>query len=180
MAEASSEDLLSPQPESDSLSVDESLAVGLEALTITPPASSEKVCPSLKPRRKRQSEPMIVAPIRRSLTPTRAISGRPSARRLFTRPRTPPPRWSSEESKQLVEVLLNTEGSAWVLHKDMRFWNEAGKFLQQSLGTAHCRSAAWDGCIVQPVVHVCCIVRVPCCVHDTECMSCKVCFHMYA
>ena len=52
-----------------------------------------------------------------------------------------PLNWSDEELRLLTSFLmLYTDGKAWVAHKDSRFWDRAGQFIQQQLHTAHCRS----------------------------------------
>ena len=144
-----------------SYSDDCALAGEFDRLTVTTPKRSESTCLSPKPRRRRREGkpegkerrrcdvtltrrlPITDQERRRcDVTPTRRlpITGRLLSRRLFSRPRTPPPRWSDDESRQLVQfILLYTDGS-WVLHKDKKFWDCAGKFIQQSLGTSHCRS----------------------------------------
>ncbi len=49
--------------------------------------------------------------------------------------------WTKDEQSKLLEfLLLFTDGKCWVMHKDSRFWVEAGRFIQQSLHSSHCRS----------------------------------------
>ena len=41
----------------------------------------------------------------------------------------------------LVEfIMLMTDGDCWPTHKDMSFWEHAGRFMQQQLKTTHVRS----------------------------------------
>ena len=123
-----------------SYSDDCALAGEFDRLTVTTPKRSESTCQPR--RRRREGKPEGKERRRCDVTLTRRlpITGRLLSRKLFSRPRTPPPRWSDDESRQLVQfILLYTDGS-WVLHKDKKFWDCAGKFIQQSLGTSHCRS----------------------------------------
>ena len=51
------------------------------------------------------------------------------------------PAWTDGELGALVSFLmLHTNGKSWVAHKDSRFWDEAGLFIQQSVKTTHRRS----------------------------------------
>jgi len=51
------------------------------------------------------------------------------------------PNWSDEELRMLTcFLMLYTDGKTWVAHKDNRFWDRAGVFIQQQLHTPHCRS----------------------------------------
>ena len=51
------------------------------------------------------------------------------------------PEWSDEEFEALCSFLmLYTDGKSWPAHKDYRFWNQAGLFIQQRSRTSHCRS----------------------------------------
>lgn len=43
-------------------------------------------------------------------------------------------KWSDEELQALTTFLmLYTDGKSWVAHKDDKFWNQAGVFIQQRL-----------------------------------------------
>lgn len=49
--------------------------------------------------------------------------------------------WSEEECQFLIEyILLMTDGNNWPIHKDMSFWECAGKFVQQRLKARHLRT----------------------------------------
>jgi len=49
--------------------------------------------------------------------------------------------WIEKEVYALVLFLmLHTDGKSWVVHKEMKFWTDAGIFVQRYSGTAHCRS----------------------------------------
>ena len=51
------------------------------------------------------------------------------------------PNWTDEELGALTSFLmLYTDGKSRVSHKDWRFWDQAGLFIQQQLKTSHCRS----------------------------------------
>ena len=51
------------------------------------------------------------------------------------------PKWSDEELRMLTcFIMLYTDGKAWVAHKDSRFWDQVGLFIQQQLHTSHRRS----------------------------------------
>ena len=143
MAEASSGGANPPERAGYPSYSDGTLAGEFERLTVTTPTTSGSTRLSPKPRRRRrEGKPEIREPRRRPVTPTRTlpVTGRLSARKLFPRPRTPPPRWSDDESRQLVQFMLLYADGCWVMHKDKKFWDSAGKFIQQSLGTLHCRS----------------------------------------
>ena len=52
--------------------------------------------------------------------------------------------WSDGELKALTcFLLLYTDGKSWVAHKESRFWDRAGIFIQQQLHTSHCRSGMY-------------------------------------
>lgn len=45
--------------------------------------------------------------------------------------------WSEDECQILVEfIMLMTDGN-WPIHKEMSFWEQAGRFVQQQLKTTH-------------------------------------------
>ena len=49
--------------------------------------------------------------------------------------------WTEDELRHLTSFLmLHTDGKSWVSHKDYKFWDSAGEFIQQLLLTSHCRS----------------------------------------
>ena len=49
--------------------------------------------------------------------------------------------WSDDELYSLILfMMLFTDGKTWVAHKNERFWEEAGKFVQQRSHTLHCRT----------------------------------------
>ena len=49
--------------------------------------------------------------------------------------------WTEDELRHLTSFLmLHTDGKSWVSHKDYKFWDSAGEFIQQLLHTSHCRS----------------------------------------
>ena len=49
--------------------------------------------------------------------------------------------WSDDELYSLILfMMLFTDGKAWVAHKNSKFWEDAGKFVQQRSRTAHCRT----------------------------------------
>ena len=51
------------------------------------------------------------------------------------------PNWTDAELRCLTLFLvLHTDGKTWVAHKNFRFWDQAGVFIQQLLHTAYCRS----------------------------------------
>ena len=53
-------------------------------------------------------------------------------------------KWSDEELQALTAFLmLYTDGKSWVAHKDDKFWNQAGVFIQQQLKTSHCRTGRY-------------------------------------
>ena len=50
-------------------------------------------------------------------------------------------KWVDKEVYALILFLmLYTDGKCWVAHKDMKFWNDAGIFVQKYSGTLHCRT----------------------------------------
>jgi len=50
-------------------------------------------------------------------------------------------KWIDKEMYALVLFLmLHTDGKSWVVHKDMKFWIDAGIFIQRYSGTSHCRT----------------------------------------
>ena len=68
-------------------------------------------------------------------------------RKLFVRPEEVKPEakaqsvWTQEEIKSLVLfVALHCDGHTWMTHKDFRFWDEAGAFIQLHLHTPLKRS----------------------------------------
>lgn len=130
-----------------SRSPDISESIDFGALAITPPTStvhpqerSRRGTSAVSRRRTGASTPSLGAKRRQM-----------SARKLFQegqRAQTPAPEWSEDEVKQLITfLLLYTDGSAWTLHKNVAFWKAAGEFLQQCLGTVHCRSGWFDKCM---------------------------------
>ena len=49
--------------------------------------------------------------------------------------------WTEDELRHLMSFLmLHTDGKSWVSHKDYKFWDSAGEFIQQLLLTSHCCS----------------------------------------
>ena len=57
-------------------------------------------------------------------------------------PRSIPP-WT-ELVKLLTEfIMLYTDGEKWVSHKNMKFWDQAGKYMQQFLNTFYVRSGRY-------------------------------------
>ena len=51
------------------------------------------------------------------------------------------PNWTHGELRSLTSFLmLFTDGKVFVSHKNMRFWSEAGKFIQREENTGYCRS----------------------------------------
>ena len=49
--------------------------------------------------------------------------------------------WSDNELYSLILfMMLFTDGKIWVSHKNSKFWEDAGKFVQQQSCTAHCRT----------------------------------------
>ena len=47
-------------------------------------------------------------------------------------------KWSNKEFKELISFLiLYTDGKSWMAHKDSKFWDQAGIFIQQQLKTNH-------------------------------------------
>jgi len=49
--------------------------------------------------------------------------------------------WSNKEILSLIQFLmLFTDGKTWVAHKDMKFWDDAGIFINQQSHTHHCRT----------------------------------------
>ena len=50
-------------------------------------------------------------------------------------------KWMDKEIYALVLFLmLYTDGKSWVVHKDMKFWSDAGIFVQRYSNTSHCRT----------------------------------------
>ena len=50
-------------------------------------------------------------------------------------------KWTDDEVYALVLfTMLYTDGKQWVTHKDTKFWNDAGIFVQQHSGSSHCRT----------------------------------------
>lgn len=56
-------------------------------------------------------------------------------------PSAPLPKWTEAELKCLTEfIMLYTEGTTWISHKNMNFWNQAAVYIQQLLQTFHRRT----------------------------------------
>lgn len=68
------------------------------------------------------------------------------------------PNWSIEEIRCLLTFLmLHTDGTYWVGHKNSQFWDRAGNFIQTLIHSLHCRSGklliyAWCVCFT-PLIH---------------------------
>jgi len=46
-----------------------------------------------------------------------------------------------EEMYALIQFLMfHTDGKTWVTHKDEKFWDDAGGFVQCYSQSVHCRS----------------------------------------
>ena len=49
--------------------------------------------------------------------------------------------WTDQEIYSLVLFLmLCTDGKSWVAHKDMKFWEDAGRFVKQHSRSSYCRT----------------------------------------
>ena len=49
--------------------------------------------------------------------------------------------WTDEEVYALtLFLMLHTDGKRWVTHKDMKFWDDAGGFIQKYSHITHCRT----------------------------------------
>ena len=54
------------------------------------------------------------------------------------------PPWTELELKLLTEfIMLYTDGEKWMFHKNMKFWDQAGKYMQQFLYTFYVRSGRY-------------------------------------
>ena len=70
----------------------------------------------------------------------------------FHAAKSKPTMWSEAELKQLtLFLLLHTDGKTWISHKNYKFWDSAGEFIQQILHTSHCRSGKLR---YRPITHV--------------------------
>lgn len=50
-------------------------------------------------------------------------------------------KWTDNEVYALILfVMLCTDGKQWPVHKDTKFWSDAGIFVQQHSGSSHCRT----------------------------------------
>ena len=50
-------------------------------------------------------------------------------------------KWTDDEVYALILfMMLYTDGKQWAVHKDTKFWNDAGIFVQQHSGSSHCRT----------------------------------------
>ena len=115
------------------------LTVAFEGLAVTPPPSEPRVGPESRIRGLQQ-HPGRASP---SYSPRSHRKGQLTAKKLFQQQakKVQSPEWTDEEHKQLLEfMLLYTDGKTWVMHKEMRFWEAAGKFIQQRLQTVNRRS----------------------------------------
>lgn len=67
--------------------------------------------------------------------------GARTKRKLFLRNKQSLPPWTQEETESLVLFLmLHTDSKTWATHKNFRFWDEAGSFVQLKVHSPHLRS----------------------------------------
>ena len=85
--------------------------------------------------------------LRRNMRACMLVSPRSSGnvknvkRKLFTKEKKSQQPWTDEEIKSLIMfVMLHSDGSSWMTHKEFRFWNEAGSFIQMRVHSLHQRS----------------------------------------
>ena len=53
-------------------------------------------------------------------------------------------KWTDSEMYALVLfMMLHTDGKQWCAHKDTKFWNDAGVFVQLYSGSSICRSGKY-------------------------------------
>ena len=99
----------------------------------------------------------IDTPCAKNTSSISRLQGRVKGKILF-----PPPsqgqmtRWSDEELQALTAFLmLYTDGKSWVAHKDDKFWNQAGVFIQQQLKTSYCRTGKYFSiCVYNLCIHL--------------------------
>ena len=126
MEENSYENRRTPQPWSSCVTISDAMNAFSELHLLDTPKSSNYVSTRLASN-PRGSQSRLNAETKR--------------RTLFHIEKPEKLKWTHDEVYALVLfTMLYTDGKQWATHKDTKFWNDAGIFVQQHSGSSHCRT----------------------------------------